>query len=263
MPNNFLEKIVARKREIIAQRRSYFENIRRNLERSEYSRYAIFKRVISKPGQVNLIAEIKKASPSKGLIREDFNPGMLAKEYQQSGAAAFSVLTEEDFFQGKPAYLRRITEEYNLPALMKDFFIDELQLFEARLCGASAVLLIVAALNDWQLRTMLDKAHALDLDCLVEVHDDQDLDRALAAGAEIVGVNNRDLRSFDVNLSVSERLIPRIPKNKIIVSESGISTYKEVQHLKDLGANAVLIGETFMREKDVARKVKEVMYGQS
>lgn len=259
MPNDFLEKIILAKTALIARRRPYFEKLRSSLGSTTYNRYSIFKQAISRPGGINLIAEIKKASPSKGMIREDFDPGALAKTYQECGAAAFSVLTEEDFFLGKPAYLKLISDEYQVPSLMKDFFIDELQLFEARWCGASAVLLIAAILDDIKLKAMLQHAHALDLDCLVEVHDGVELDRALAMGAEIIGINNRNLRTFDVSLSVAETLIPRIPKGKVIVAESGITTHEQVNRLQALGANAVLIGETFMREKDVARKVREVM----
>ena len=263
MPDDFLDKIIQKKTELMARRRGYYENLKANLERSAYSRYSIFKKAVSRPGPINLIAEIKKASPSKGLIRTDFNLTGLAQAYQNSGAAAFSILTEEDFFLGKPAYLKQVSAEFNLPTLMKDFIIDELQLFEARLNGASAVLLIVAILDDIRLKSLLAKAHSLDLDCLVEVHDGKELDRALSAGAEIIGVNNRDLRTFEVSLSVAEGLIPRIPRDRVIVAESGISTHAEVLRLKELGANAVLIGETFMRANDVGRKVKEVMYGQS
>ncbi|MBF0595845.1 MAG: indole-3-glycerol phosphate synthase TrpC [Candidatus Omnitrophica bacterium] len=263
MPNDFLDKIIRQKTEAIAHRLSYYQNLKSNFERSTYSRYSLFKKTIAMPGKIHLIAEIKKASPSKGIIREDFDVGALATAYQDSGASAFSVLTEEAFFQGKPAYLKRVSDEFQLPTLMKDFIIDELQLFEARYCGASAVLLIVAILDDGLLKQLIAKAHALDLDCLVEVHDRQELDRAVAAGAEIVGINNRNLRTFEVSLKVCEALIPLVPKDKVIVAESGISTHADVLRLQELGANAVLIGETFMRERDVARKVKEVMDGQS
>jgi len=263
VPEDFLANIIQKKKALILQRRGHYENFKKNLDQSTYTRYSIFKKAISKPGAINLIAEIKKASPSKGLIRENFDIGALAQAYQDSGAAAFSILTEEDYFQGRPAYLKRVSDEFQLPTLMKDFIIDELQLYEARLCGASAVLLIAAILDDGQLKAFLAKAHALDLDCLVEVHSAPELERALVAGAEIIGVNNRNLRTFDVSLSVAEGLIPRIPRDKVIVAESGISTHAEVLRLKELGANAVLIGETFMRANDVARKVKEVMYGQS
>lgn len=261
MKSSFLDTIVAKKRGHIQARRAYYENLKRNLERSEYGRYGLFKRAVSEPGHMNLIAEVKKASPSKGLIRDDFNPDEIARAYEKAGAAALSVLTEEDFFQGKAAYLKRITELSSVPALMKDFLIDELQLFEARYCGASAVLLIAAILSDGQMKDLYQAASALDLDCLVEIHNEEELDRVMKAGVHIIGVNNRDLHSFEVSLAVSERIVPRIPKDRVIVSESGIRTFEDVSRLKDFGVHAVLIGETFMRERDIGAKVREVMGG--
>lgn len=259
MAPDFLKTIVIKKKELLGLRRSYYENLRKNIVRSTYTRYAVFKKAISRTGQVNLIAEVKKASPSKGLIRDDFDPMMIARAYQDAGADAVSVLTEEEFFQGKPAYLKKISEASRLPTLMKDFIVDELQLFEASFAGASAVLLIAAILDNAQLKDFTAVARGLDLDCLVEVHDEAELDRVLSSGAEIVGINNRNLRTFDVSLEVSETLIPRIPKDKVIVAESGIASFLEVKRLGEIGAHAVLIGETFMREKDIVRKVKEVM----
>jgi len=261
MPNDFLNSIVDKKRALIASRRAYFENLRSHIEKSTYSHYGIFKRSIFKPGEIALIAEIKKASPSKGLLRDDFNVAEIARAYEKAGAAALSVLTEEEFFQGKPAYLKLASEACHLPCLMKDFLIDELQLYEALYNGASAVLLIVALLDDDELGLLLRSAHGLDLDCLVEVHDETELKRALDSGADIIGVNNRDLRSFDTSLAVAEKLIPLIPDDRVIVAESGIKTYQDVKRLKELGADAVLIGETFMKERDIGAKVKEVMTG--
>jgi indole-3-glycerol phosphate synthase len=261
MTNDFLNTIVTKKRVLIASRRAYYENLRSHLVKSAYSRYGVFKKSISRPGEIALVAEIKKASPSKGVLRDDFNVAEIARAYEQAGASALSVLTEEEFFQGKPAYLKQVSETIHLPTLMKDFFIDELQLYEARYCGASAVLLIVAILDDEQLGFLLHSAHGLDLDCLVEVHDEAELKRALKAGADILGVNNRDLRSFDTSLGVAEKLIPMIPDDKVIVAESGIRSYQDVMRLKELGTDAVLIGEAFMKERDIVSKVKEVMTG--
>ncbi len=262
MDNDFLERILDKKRAGNARKRAYFDNIKAHLDKTVYERYGLFRKAVAKPGQVNLIAEIKKASPSKGLIRPDFNVEGIAGAYQEAGAAAISVLTEEEYFLGKPAYLKQVSEKFNLPTLMKDFVIDEGQIYEGRYCGASAVLLIVAVLTDRQLELFLDLGRRLDMDCLVEVHADEELDRALGAGAEIIGINNRDLRTFKVDLGVSERMIPRIPRDKVIVAESGISTHADVRRLEAAGAHAVLIGEAFLREKDVGRKLKEVMYGQ-
>jgi indole-3-glycerol phosphate synthase len=261
MSKEFLNTIVEKKRASIESRRAYLENLKTHLEKSDYTRYSVFSKAIAKRGEITLIAEVKKASPSKGVIRDDFNALEIARAYEKAGANALSVLTEEEFFLGKPAHLKKISEEVNLPTLMKDFVIDELQLFEARYCGASAVLLIVAILDDTRLKTLIDLAARLDLDCLVEVHDEEELARALKVGAEIIGVNNRNLHTFEVTLEVSERLVPMIPDDKIAVAESGIKSCLEVKKLKDLGADAVLVGETFLRERDIVGKVKEVMEG--
>ena len=261
MPNDFLTTILDKKRALNARKRVFYENLKAHLEETPYECYGLFKMQISRPGKINLIAEIKKASPSKGVIREDFNVDELAGIYEAAGASAISVLTEEDHFLGKPAYLKQVSEKFNTPTLMKDFIIDEGQVHEARYCGASAVLLIVAALSDEELKYLLAVGRKLDVDCLVEVHDAPELDRALSCGADIIGINNRNLHTFEVDVATSERLIPRIPKGKVIVSESGISSHAEVVRLKEAGADAVLIGETFLRERDVAKKIREVMYG--
>ena len=261
MASDFLKTILEKKRAYNERKRPFYDNLKEHLDETPYERYGLFKMGISRPGKINLIAEIKKASPSKGVIRADFNAEALAQIYQDCGAAAISVLTEEDYFLGKTAYLKQISEKFNTPTLMKDFIIDEGQIYEGRYCGASAVLLIVAALTDQQLQYLLAVGHKLDVDCLVEVHGAEELDRALSCGADIIGINNRDLHTFNVDLATSEKLIPRIPKGKVIVVESGISMHVEVERLKAAGAHAVLIGETFLREKDVAKKVKEVMFG--
>jgi len=260
--NDFLNTILDKKRVHNERKRSFYDNIKKHLDATAYARYGLFKKAIARPGQVNLIAEIKKASPSQGVIRPNFYVDELAGIYQQAGVAAMSVLTEEDYFLGKPAYLKQVSERFNTPTLMKDFIIDEGQVYEGRYCGASAVLLIVAALTDEQLRYLLAVGRKLDMDCLVEVHDEQELERALVCEAEIIGINNRNLHTFKVDIATSERLIPGIPKDKVIVAESGISSHAEVLRLQKAGAHAVLIGETFLREKDVAQKIREVMYGQ-
>jgi indole-3-glycerol phosphate synthase len=264
VPKDFLNTILDLKRVENEKRRVYRENLKGHLDQSDYPRYGIFQKRISErgeSGQINLIAEIKKASPSKGVIRDDFDPEALARIYENAGAAAISVLTEESYFQGRTAHLKLINDKLNTPTLMKDFIIDELQIYEGRFCGASAVLLIVAALSDAELKRLIGVAERLDMDALVEVHDEAELDRALHSGAEIIGINNRDLHSFEVNIATSERIIPRIPKGKVIVAESGIKSHDEVKRLAAAGAHAVLIGETFLRERDVAGKIKEVMYG--
>ena len=262
MPD-FLKQIAAEKTKNLKGKAAYYQNLKKNLTPRDQKRYGIFKKAVSKPGQINLIAEIKKASPSAGLIREDFEVIKIGKIYAANKAAAISVLTEEKYFLGKPAYLRKVSDEFNLPTLMKDFIVHEFQIYEGVFCGASAVLLIVAMLSDVQLKDLMAVSHALGIDCLVEVHDEKEIERALKAGAEIIGVNNRNLRDLKVDIDNCLRMIPRIPKGKVIVAESGLQTHSDVQRVRQAGAQAVLIGETFMRSMDIGSKIKEVMYGQN
>lgn len=261
MQRDFLKEIVDHKKEINRQKKAYYSSVKSNLSKSEYSRYRLFKNQISKEGNINLIAEIKKASPSKGLIREEFDILEIAKIYRDNGASAISVLTEDKYFLGNPGYVRRVSDEYNVPVLAKDFFIDEGQVYEAAVHGASAILLIVAILEDSQLKDLKDLASSLDLDCLVEVHDEKELERAQKLDAEIIGINNRDLKTFSVDINNCFKMIPHIDKQRVIVAESGIQTHEDIMKLQQAGANAVLIGETFMRSVDIAQKIKEVMYG--
>ena len=263
MSDDFLKTVVRHKQSLLKEKKVFYENLKKNASCVTRNRYNLFKKSISKPGKINLIAEIKKASPSQGIIREDFDVAKIAKIYSDNKADAISVLTEEKYFLGKPAYLREVSEDFKLPTLMKDFIIDEYQVYEAFACQASAILLIVAILSDSQLVELMDCAHRLDMDVLVEIHDEKELERAVKAQAEIIGVNNRNLQTLIVDLKVSESLLGRIPKDKIIVAESGIKTHEDVKRLKNLGAHAVLIGETFMRSPDIGRKLKEVFYGQS
>ena len=257
--NNFLDKILEYKRGLIQKKKAFYASLQKKIRKERLTRYQLFKKVISAGGKINLIAEIKKASPSKGLLYRNFDPVVLAQIYAANKAAALSILTEDKFFQGSPGHIKKVSEKVNIPILTKDFIIEDGQIYEAFVCGASAVLLIVAILKEDQLRKLMETASLLDLDCLVEVHDESELDMALRVGAEIIGINNRNLKTFDVDLSVSERLIPKIPKDKVIVVESGIQNFQEVQNFKRLGAHAVLIGETFLRAVDIGGKVREVM----
>lgn len=259
--NDFLDKIIAHKRSLLKRKKAFFDVLKTNVSPTRMTRYGLFKENISRPGQVNLIAEIKRASPSRGVIRPDFDVEQLARVYADNGAAALSVLTENKFFLGRPEYVRRVSETVSVPVLTKDFIIDEAQIYEAFVQGTSAVLLIVAILDDALLEHLLKVAAGLDLDCLVEIHQEDELRRALRAGAEIIGINHRDLRTFEIDLDLSRRLVPGIPAGKVIVAESGIRTYADVQRLWDLGVHAVLIGETFMRASDVGAKVREIMTG--
>ena len=219
-----------------------------------------FKSAISQPGRINLIAEIKKASPSAGLIREDFNAVKIAGIYIKNKAAAISVLTEDKYFLGKFSYLAAISAA-RVPVLMKDFIVHEYQIYEGLFYGASAVLLMVAMLSDKQLKELIQASHRLGLDCLVEAHDETEVKRAVLAGAQIIGVNNRNLQNFKVDLNNCLSLIPQIPKGIVIVAESGLKTHEDVRRVEEAGAHAVLIGEVFMRSPDIGAKIKEMMYG--
>lgn len=218
-----------------------------------------FRKNVSRPHHINLIAEIKKASPSKGILRGDFNPVKIAVTYQANGASAISVLTDERFFEGKLEYIQKIKGNISLPVLRKDFIIDEYQIYESVVAGADAILLIAEILSTGELAGFYNKACGLGLDVLVEVHNEEDIEKALAAGAGIIGINNRDLHTFKVDLAVTQKLIRLIPQNKARVSESGIRTYEDVMFLKSLGVNAVLIGEAFMEADDIAGKMREIM----
>ncbi|MFQ5952528.1 MAG: indole-3-glycerol phosphate synthase TrpC [Candidatus Omnitrophota bacterium] len=218
-----------------------------------------FKKNISRKGHINLIGEIKKSSPSRGIIRGDFNPLKIALTYQASGASAVSVLTDERFFDGKLEYLKMIKEKVTIPVLRKDFIIDEYQVYESALNGADAILLIAHILTQEELNRYYEIAKELGMDVLVEVHNEEEVEKALNSPAAIIGINNRDLSNFEVDLLVTQRLIRLIPETKIIVSESGIESYEEVMFLKSLGVNAVLIGEVFMRAVNIGEKVRELM----
>ncbi|MBI4974986.1 MAG: indole-3-glycerol phosphate synthase TrpC [Candidatus Omnitrophica bacterium] len=218
-----------------------------------------FKKNISRPHHINLIAEIKKASPSKGILRGDFSPVKIAITYQANGASAISILTDERFFEGRLEYIKKVKENVSLPVLRKDFFIDEYQIYETVAAGGDAVILICEILSTNEIIKFNELAHSLGLDCLVEIHNEEDLEKALAAGANIIGINNRDLHTFRVDIGVTQKLARLIPKDKTIVSESGIKSYEDVMFLKSLGVNAVLIGEAFMEADDIAAKMRDIM----
>jgi indole-3-glycerol phosphate synthase len=215
-------------------------------------------------GDVALVAEVKHASPSAGVICEDFDPVRIAREYEEAGASCLSVLTDEKFFQGSLGYLKQIRSAVKLPLLRKDFIIDERQVLEAIEWGADAILLIVAILEDQQLIHFQSLASAAGLAVLVEVHDEVELDRALATGAQLVGVNNRDLKTFKMNLATTERLAAKLwsspgGKRKFLVAESGIHTRADVDRLRQSGAGAILVGESLMRGASISVKAKELL----
>ncbi|HXG93156.1 MAG TPA: indole-3-glycerol phosphate synthase TrpC [Blastocatellia bacterium] len=220
-----------------------------------------FAESLIRPDRINIIAEIKHRSPSKGIIREDFNPVSLVESYACGGAAALSVLAEEDFFGGSLEHLRAVRERVDLPLLRKDFLFDDYQLYETAVAGADAILLIVAMLGDELLARLIALAAELRLDSLVEVHSEEEMSRAARAGARIIGVNNRDLTTFAVDLNTSIRLAPLAPSGATLVSESGITVGADIRLLKEAGFDAFLVGEHFMRAADpgaaLARLIEE------
>jgi len=205
---------------------------------------------------LSIIGEVKRASPSKGLIKENFDPLELAMEYENC-VDAVSVLTEADFFLGSPGYLKKIAKKIGTPVLRKDFIIDEVQIYEAKILGASAILLITAILDEKTLKKFIQVAETLGMDALVEVHTKEEVEKAIIAGAEIIGINNRDLKTFNVDLNTTVELAKLIPKDKVVVSESGIKSEVDIKKLVEAGIDGVLVGEVFMRCDDIGKLAGE------
>jgi indole-3-glycerol phosphate synthase len=258
---DILKRILARKVEEIDERirNTGMEELARRLAEAGTPR-GFINRLQEKlqTGQAAVIAEIKKASPSRGLLREDFDPGQIAASYEKGGAACLSVLTDIDFFKGADAYLQQARAACSLPVLRKDFIVDPYQVYEARVLGADAVLLIVAALNDAMLLELLQLTTHLGMDALVEVHDAGELERALATPAPLLGINNRDLRSFETSLDVTLDLLEHIPEGRIVVTESGIHTVEDVALMRARGVNAFLVGEAFMKASEPGERLAEL-----
>jgi len=259
---NILDKIVEQKKREVAQlpaRLIAAGDLRdAMLERGERRDFLA---ALKNPrhGDIGLIAEVKKASPSMGVICKDFDPVRIAKEYEAAGASCLSVLTDEKFFQGSLDYLRQIRVAVKLPLLRKDFLIDERQILEAIEWGADAILLIVAILTDEQLQKFHSLATEAGLAVLVEVHDEEELERALKISPALIGVNNRNLKTFKVDLATTEKLAKKIGAGKILVTESGIHSRADVERLKKCGAKAILVGESLVKQGDIGAKVRELI----
>jgi indole-3-glycerol phosphate synthase len=253
-----LDRIVAYKREEVAARKR--ERSLAALEREAVAAEAPrgFLAALERSAPA-LIAEIKKASPSKGLIRPDFDPAALARAYESGGAACLSVLTDAPSFQGHEDFLIEARRACALPALRKDFMIDPWQIAESRVIGADAILIIMAAVDDTLARELAGAAAAFGMDALVEVHDEREMERALAIGAKLIGINNRSLATFHVDLDVTERLSLRVPRDVLLVSESGIFGHGDIVRLQRTGARAFLVGESLMRQEDVAAATRSLL----
>lgn len=264
-PPTILRKILARKAEEVAQRSAQASLADLEVRIREQSAPRGFVQALHSRVQNSepaVIAEVKKASPSKGVIREDFDPQQIAVSYQAGGAACLSVLTDVDFFQGADDYLQAARAACELPVLRKDFTVDSYQVVEARAIGADAILLIVAALEDTQMRELAQTALEHDLDVLVEVHDRAELDRALDLELPLLGINNRDLHTFDTSLNTTLQLLPHIPSDRVVVTESGIHTVDDIAVMRDAHVHAFLVGEAFMRAPEPGEKLRELFFSQ-
>ncbi len=258
---DILKKILDKKAEEVARRRvgmtiANLEEIAADVEGPRGFYNALQSKVLAKTPAI--IAEIKKASPSKGVIREDFQPIAIGQDYAMNGAACLSVLTDKDFFQGSEVYLQMVRERCPLPVLRKDFMIDPYQIYEARALGADCILLIVAALEDGQMHELSDTATKLGMDVLVEVHNAEELQRALTLDTKLIGINNRNLRTFETSLQTTLDLKADIPADRLIITESGIHTHEDVQLMLDNGIYTFLVGEVFMRAESPGQKMREL-----
>jgi indole-3-glycerol phosphate synthase len=259
MPSSILEEIVASKLKEVATAKARMPMDEMEHQAAEAPRVRDFHKALAGPGPIRLIAEVKKASPSAKIIREDFDPIAVAQTYQAHGASCLSVLTDAPYFQGHLSYLARIRASVAIPLLRKDFLIDEYQVVESRLAGADAILLIAEILDDDTLKQLQARARGLGMAALVEFHDEANLARVLDSGATLVGVNNRDLHRFVTDLDLTLRIASQVPPHVTLVSESGIRTRADVEKLEAAGVSAILVGESLMRAEDIGLAVERVL----
>ena len=258
MTKDFLKEVLLEKQRAIKEAKRVYPEEELRLRMEEPRVWRPFKQAISAPGRLNIIAEIKRASPSEGVLRESFDHLQIARIYQNCGASAISILTEEKYFSGKIAYLKQARKVVDLPILRKDFIFEPYQLYESKFFGADAVLLIAELLKDGKLAEFLAIARRLELDCLVEVGNVQELEYAIGQGSEIIGINKRNLHTLEVSKTPDANLFGMIPEGRVIVAESGIKTNRDYLAYKKLNVNAVLIGSAFMKAEDIAKKFKEI-----
>lgn len=259
--SDILERILTRKQEEVAERKSTTPETELKQQAADAAPQRGFLRAIQhsiEHGRAAVIAEIKKASPSKGLIRKDFNPADIARSYASHGASCLSVLTDIDFFQGSDDYLKQAKAACDLPVLRKDFMVDPYQIYESKVIGADCILLIVAALSDTQMREMADIARQIDMDILVEVHNREELERALVLRTPLIGINNRNLRTFETSLNTTLDLLVDVFHDRTVVTESGIHTAEDVNLMRKNNVNTFLVGEAFMAAPDPGTKLKEL-----
>ena len=260
-----LDQIAAKTRERIEKRKQKIapETIKAQAEKiaekeKQQGKFTFpFEQALKKNG-ISFICEVKKASPSKGVIAEDFRPVETAIAYEDAGAAAISCLTEEYYFKGGSKYFADIRAKVDIPMLRKDFIFDEYQIYEAKVLGADAILLIAAILSEEKIKEFYDLAKSLEIDCLIEVHNEKELKKVVACGCDIIGINNRNLKTFDVDLNTTSKLAPLIPYEAVLVSESGMKDENDMKNVKEQGAEAVLIGETFMRSDNIKETMKQL-----
>ena len=251
--------------DIVEKRKEQLQREKDNIEPQDMKEMALnsknknhgFKEALKKSG-LSVISEVKKASPSKGVIAEDFRPVETAIAYEDAGAAAISCLTEEYYFKGGSKYFADIRAKVDIPMLRKDFIFDEYQIYEAKVLGADAILLIAAILSEEKIKEFYDLAKSLEIDCLIEVHNEKELKKVVACGCDIIGINNRNLKTFDVDLNTTSKLAPLIPYEAVLVSESGMKDENDMKNVKEQGAEAVLIGETFMRSDNIKETMKQL-----